>query len=286
MKRPHLSSSIRLAQAIACIAITLGSTCAHAEDENECAARARQIVEHAYPTAQSTDENTLLINGDTISLPTSKYLYEPHVMVCKQWPADPTKLLVAVPLMRDSEPGGSDNTGDLDILVLENDTLHVLQRFRAKNLMSDDAIGIINVSFDTARYRLAPGKTAFGVRIKSEGASRVNPYTDSTLRLYLIEKDQLKPILDSIVVAQSGGEWDGRCVGEFHDTKRILSIAPDMHHGLASITVKETSQSSVNQAMPGDECKESVLRTNTSKVTLSFDGNSYPIPSKLRQFQN
>ena len=286
MKRALLSTSIHLTSVIACIAIMLGSTYAHAEEENECGARARQIVEHAYPTAQSADENTLLFIGDSISLPNSKYLYEPHVMVCKQWPADSTKLLVAVPLMRDSEPGGYDNTGDLDILVLENDTLRVLQRYRAKGLMSDDAIGITDIRFDTARYHLAPGKTAFGVRIHYRGASRVNPYYASTLRLYLLEKDQLKPVLDNIVVDQGGGEWDGRCAGEFHSTKRILSIAPDMHHGLALITVKETSESSVSKAMPDDKCLESELHTNTRKTTLTYDGNVYRVPKRMKWFED
>ena len=284
MKTSHLSGLIRLARIIAIVAIIFGSSYVHAEEENECGTRARQIAEQAYPAAQLTDENTLHINGDTTWLPTSKY-DEYLVMVCKQWPADPTKLLVAVPLMRDIDPGSDENTGDLEILVLENDTLRVLQRLRTKNLMSDDAISITRVHFDTARYHLTPGKTAFGVRIDTKGASSVNPYNASTLRLYVIEKEKLIPILDNIVVSQSNGEWDGRCEGEFRDITRVLLMTPYTRHDWAAITVKETTTSYTTDVTPDGNCEDSKPKISTSKTTLMRNGDEYLVPSRMREFQ-
>jgi len=283
VKTPRVASPKRLAHIIAFIAIAAGSSYAHAKDENECGTRAQQIIQQAYPQAQTTHENTFLVDGATTMLPTSKYLYDnPQAMVCKQWPSDPGKLLVAVPLIRKSDPDGYFHEGDLDILVLDNNTLRVLQRLRAKNLMSDDAISITNVQFDTARYHLAPGKTAFGVRIDTKGASSVNPYDASTLRLYAIEKEKLIPILDNIVVSQSNGEWNGRCEGEFRDITRVLSMTPDTRHDWAAITVKETTTSYTTDVTPDGSCEESKSKKGTSKTTLTRNGDMYPVPPQMK----
>jgi len=283
VKTSRVSGTIHLARIIAFIVLTAGGSYAHAQEENECGTRAQQIVAQVYPEARTVTEDTLLINGATISLPTSKSLFgSPHTMVCKQWPADPSKLLVAVPLIREGDSVVY-NTGDLDILVLDNDTLRVLQRLHEKDLMSDDNISITRVSFDTARYRLAPDKTAFGVRIDSRSSSRVDPYYGSTLRLYLPERDQLKPVLDNIVVEENSREWDGMCAGESHKTKRTLLITPDIHHDLASITVKEATESSITQEMPDNRCKESDFHKTTRKTTLIYKGDMYSVPSRMKQ---
>ena len=284
MKTPSLAIPRCLAAIIALIAITAGSSYAYAADENECGTRAQQIIQQAYPQAQATHENTFRVNGATIMLPTSQYLFDnPQAIVCKRWPTDPSKLLVAVPLIRDSDPEGYYHEGDLDILVLDNNTLRVLHRLHTKNLMSDDAISITNVHFDTARYHLAPGKTAFGVRIETKGSSSVNPYYDSTLRLYVIENDKLIPILDNIVVSKSNGEWNGNCEGEFHETTRVLAMTPDKHHDWAGITVKETSISYTTDVMPDGRCEKSELKKSTGKIMLTRNGNKYIVPKQMMQ---
>ncbi|ANL38090.1 hypothetical protein [Rhizobium phaseoli] len=100
----------------------------------------------------------------------------------------------------------------------------------------------------TARYQLAPKRTAFGLRVSQEGSSRANPFGETTLWLFAIEGDGLKPIRDDVVVRESHGEWDTVCAGEFSETTRTLSMVPSAKDTVADIIVTETTTTSVNRS--------------------------------------
>lgn len=271
------------------MASILTVTCACADEENECGSRARQIIQQAYPEAQEQQNGQFLLEEAVIVLPTSQpHDNDPHVVVCRTWPAHPEKLLVAVPIMRQSATRGYDNEGDLEILVLDNDSLEVTRRRRIVDLMSDDAIRITKVAFDTARYRVAPEQTAFGLRISTEGASRVNPYSDTTLRLFLVDRDRLRLILDNLIVEKSGGEWDGVCRGHFSRLQRTLSMGSSTNHGVADIVVMENSRSDASTVAPDGECRyadlDSDANGDTRTLSLRYGGDGYEVPPELKRF--
>ncbi|WP_210299568.1 MULTISPECIES: hypothetical protein [Rhizobium] len=249
--------------------------------QNECAGRTADIIRRAYPSATNADDGTLLFEGATLTLAKGDGVDgDPHAVICRVWPAQPQLTLIAVPLM--TEQSDSENEGDIELLVVDSTNLQVRQRLRLDGLMSDDAFRVRSVAFDTARYQLAPKRTAFGLRVSRDGSSRANPFGETTLWLFSIEGDRLKPVLDNIVVGESQGEWDTVCAGEFSETTRTLSMVPSAKDTIADIVVTEKTRTSVNTVGTDNGCK-SEDETTTRKYRLRYDGSGYGVPKDLKR---
>ncbi|WP_245424994.1 hypothetical protein [Rhizobium sp. M10] len=249
--------------------------------QDECAGRAADIIRRAYPSATNADDRTLLFEGATITLPKGDSVDgDPHAVICRVWPAQPQLTLIAVPLM--TEQSDSENEGDIELLVVDSANLQVRQRLRLDGLMSDDAFRVRSVAFDTARYQLAPKRTAFGLRVSLDGSSRANPFGETTLWLFAIEGDGLKPVLDNIVVGESHGEWDTVCAGEFSETTRTLSMVPSAKATVADIVVTEKTTTSVNRVGTDNNCN-SEDKTTIDKRRLRYDGSAYGVPKDLKR---
>ncbi|RFB83308.1 hypothetical protein B5K08_29460 [Rhizobium leguminosarum bv. trifolii] len=263
------------------VLIGLGGPAALA-GQNECAGRAADIIRRAYPSATDADDGTLLFEGATITLPKDDNVDgDPHAVICRVWPAQPQLMLIAVPLM--IEQSDSENEGDIELLVVDSTNLQI-KRLRLDGLMSDDAVRVRSVAFDTARYRFAPGRTAFGLRVSLEGSSRANPFGETTLWLFSIEGDGLKPVLDNIVVGESHGEWDTVCAGEFSETTRTLSMVPSAKAAVADIVVTEKTTTSVNTVGTDNSCN-SEDKTTIDKHRLQYDGSGYGVPKDLKRVE-
>ena len=279
----HLKTRWTYKLLLGATALLLGAA-SQAATENECGPNAERIVQSAYPQAHKADDGRYRLDHSIINLPNGTSLSgEPQAMVCRVWPAHPEKMLVAVPLMNEVNRDGYSNNGDLELLVLERDSLKVQQRLRLPRLMDDDAIRIEGIRFDTARYRLSTQDTAFGLNIYTEGDSRANPYEDTTLRLYHIEGEHLAPVLDNVVVAEQSGEWDTTCEGYFNKTKRTIAMATTRHHGLADMLVTETRQHSVSKG-DSQNCQTQDEPARIRKFTLTYDGSTYNVPQALQRF--
>ncbi|RFB88565.1 hypothetical protein B5K11_24065 [Rhizobium leguminosarum bv. trifolii] len=251
--------------------------------QNECGGRAAEIIRRAYPSATDADDGTLLFEGATVTLPKDDNAdSDPHAVICRVWPVQPQLTLVAVPLM--TEQSDSENEGDIELLVADSTNLKIKQRLRLDGLMSDDAVRVRSVAFDTARYQLAPGRTAFGLRVSLEGSSRANPFGETTLWLFSIESDALKPVLDNIVVGESHGEWDTACAGEFSETTRTLSMVASAKSAVADIVVTEKTTTSVNTVGTDNDCN-SEDKTTAAKHQLRYDGSGYSVPKDLKRIE-
>lgn len=247
--------------------------------ENGCGPDAASIVQTAYPDGARISDATFSVDGGTITLPADSVIdYASDKMVCRIWPANPHYRLVAVPLIY--ERTGDATEGDLDLFVLDTKTHAVRARIRLADMMSDDAVRIYRVAFDTAFYRLAPGRVAFGLRIVEEGSSRVNPFLLTTLWLFDMEGEDLDAILENVIVDQRGGEWDGNCEGEFYATTRTLAMAPQAHNGVADIIVSTRAETTIAQDRNG-RCTDTVTDTSESADRLIFDGKQYTVPEAM-----
>ena len=71
-----------------------------------------------------------------------------------------------MPLIDSAQSIDGQHIGDVELLVVDRKSLQVRQRLLQPGLMDDDAIAIRGIEFDTGRYGLAPGVTAFGLRIE------------------------------------------------------------------------------------------------------------------------
>ncbi|TCV65898.1 MULTISPECIES: hypothetical protein [Neorhizobium] len=249
--------------------------------EDGCGTDAATIIAQAYPTAKKTSETEFAIDGATILLPDAEEVFdERHTIVCRVWPSYPERLLVAVPLI--TEESELLTVGDLELLVLDASSLKVQQRLRLKERIIDDAIRTKAITFDTARYQLAPGQIAFGVRLAKEGSSRVNPFEEVSLSLYVIDGGQLKPVLDGIAVTSNGGEWDGNCAGTFDRTTRTLAMGKTGRSGYADIVVTEKASSSTTAVGGKGECGERSHKTNATSRRVVYDGKRYSVPEAMK----
>lgn len=203
--------------------------------------------------------------------------------VCKVWPANEALTIAALPLPQKSS---NDDTGtdDLEVLVADTASGTVIAHQFQKSAISYDAIRLESIALDTARYQLAPGNRAFGVRLSYEGSSRVSPYEATALSLYTIEGQRLRAVLDNLTVSQSSGDWDGNCAGTFNDTTRTLDIGAPGKEGFATLKIAEKSVDRVNKPA-GSDCAENQKPPKRANITLEYHNGKYGVPNGM-QYSN
>jgi hypothetical protein len=276
MLRPYslLTGALTLAALLACGAAQAAS--------GPCP-EAAGIVRAVYNNTDKPDAQgrIRLAEGHAIVTLSDADIGAPFAVACKAWPADPDVLLVAVPLMQDTPDPENGHVGDLDVLVLDKQTLQVRQRRRLVGLMSDDAVRIAGLAFDTARYDVAADRRAFGIRIEREGASRANPFDETSLRLFTVHENELRLVLDGMIVNHSSGVWDTTCAGEFSESAVSLAMGNAQRRGYRDLIATE-SHSTSRAAVQQGGCVEKTVKQGKTRHTLSFDGKRYRIPKALR----
>lgn len=244
-------------------------------DTTDCGDAAEAILQNAYPNAQRKGHQFILDARVTLDLE----LVGAHPgMVCKIWPAHDDLLLVAIPLIDHTKSNDDENTGDLDVLVVDRKSLQVRQRLLQPGLMTDDAMAIHEVDFDTGPYRLTPDVTAFGISIHIRNNSGPNPSGETTFRLYAISGGELRLVFDGIDTASNGGEWDTRCAGEFESSKSTLAMNKTIRHGYHGITVTERNDSDKPFVNKHGDCKSRPGKRVIHTYRLTYDGARYQLP--------
>ncbi|KQY11196.1 hypothetical protein ASD31_17525 [Rhizobium sp. Root482] len=246
--------------------------------DSECSARGADIVRQAYPEAEQVSEREFKVGGQTITL-TKDPDDNPHQLICKTWPARPEFTLVAVPLMTSQTADG--NEGDIELLVVDSDSLKLKHRLRLPDLLTDDAVFVSGVAFDTAYYRISESEIAFGVRIERRGSSRPNPFGETTLWLFTIDNKELRPVLDNIVVAAHQGEWDTNCAGEFQTIERRLAMGRPQPNRYSDILVSERKIKTISTLGQDGECVDDKDAITTSR-RLRFEGGAYQVPENIK----
>jgi hypothetical protein len=244
----------------------------------DCSAQLAAVVAQTYPDAEKVSDLEFSSKDRKLFLP--GYESERYAAVCRIWPADPNRLLVAVPLIVDE--AASVVAGDIDILVVDSSTLQVKQRLLLENAIEDDAFKIRSIGIDTARYTLTPTMRAFGVRVEKVGSSSVNPFSETSLSLYAIDAYALRQVLAGIVVEKEQGEFDGNCVGTSKTTTRTLAMDDKRIKGFATIRVTEATLSSTYAADDTANCREQTKKLPSRTLGLIFDGNRYAVPDEFR----
>ena len=206
---------------------------------------------------------------------------------CKPWLAFPGRSIVVLPMPRpSSEPGVT--AYDLEVLVIqrpdngntERDT--ILSRVFEPAALTEDAITIQDIRIDTARYLLAPGVRAFGVRVRYRGSSRANPFATETMQLYAAQGATLRRVLEEIELDMDRGEWDTSCAGRFEQVRGSVSVAAGVTQSFADLLVQRDHTESRAEMQEGGECAEKALPSRHRNYTLRYDGERYRVPKALR----
>lgn len=201
--------------------------------------------------------------------------------VCKVWPANEALTIAALPLPQ-KDNNDDQGTDDLEVLVADSASGTVIAHQFQKGAISYDAFRFSGLTLDTARYQLTPQNRAFGVRVSHESSSRVNPFSQTALSLYVVDGQSLRTVVDKFVVEDTGGEWDGNCAGTFNNTTRTLDIGPAGKEGYAALKGTEKSSGTVSVVKNGqcaDDVSKSMKRTN---FTLEYRNGKYGLPKGMQ----
>ncbi|KWT98624.1 MULTISPECIES: hypothetical protein [unclassified Variovorax] len=199
--------------------------------------------------------------------------------VCQPWRGFAGRFIVVLPLPRPSTRAGATQF-DLDVLVVQQadngntDRATVVSRLFEPSAMSEDAVRIGQIKVDTARYTLASEARAFGLRIVRQGSSRVNPYSNETLTLYVPRGPRLAKVLDRLEVALERGEWDANCAGNFETVRSSVTIARSASNGYADLLLRQT-RTETRSSGQGDECVTQERPAKFKSQTLRYDGAAY-----------
>lgn len=280
MPRPLscLTGALTLSALLTGVAQAAGGPCPQAAD----------IVRTVYQNHDQPDREgrIRLKQGHAIVTISDADVGAPFAVACKAWPANPDLLLVAVPLMQDTPDPENGHEGNLEVLVLDRQTLQVQQRRTLVDLMSDDAVRIDGLSFDTARYDVAADRRAFGIRIERQGASRANPFDETSLRLFTVEDNELRLVLDGLSVNRSSGQWDTTCAGEFKERAVTLAIGTAQTKGYRDLVATDSHATSRAAVQQDGGCSEKNVNQGKTRHTLRFDGKRYRIPKALRSMDS
>jgi hypothetical protein len=199
-----------------------------------------------------------------------------ELSICKVWPARPHLTLLAVSLVRTEADGYGES--DLEVLVLDNASRAIVARHIEPNLLGWDAIFVDGLEFDTAPYRLREGDLAFGIRVKRRNMSRPNPFYETSLNLYELQAQHLRPVLNELVMDRSGGEWDTRCAGEFSATRGVLVITERLgKQGYHDLLLKQNRVESRMAEVAG-ECETVEESTHRVQFRIEYDEQRYLLP--------
>lgn len=262
-------------------AASLSPAWAAADDCGDAAA----LVQQAYPKARKSADGASFTLEPQISIALTAADGDTPGLVCKMWPAKDGLLLVAVPLIDSAKSSDGEHVGDIELLVVDSKSLQVRQRLLQPGLMNDDAIAIRKVEFDTGRYRLAPDVTAFGLRIEMANHSQPNPFAETDLRLYALDGDALRMVLDGLVVADNGGEGDTNCAGSFHSSQVSLAMSPARHHFYHDIKVVEQADTDNPSPDKNGECQSHPGKSVKRTYRLRYDGSRYQAPAALKALE-
>lgn len=208
---------------------------------------------------------------------------DPSRWDCKTWPGDPRKTIVAIARYKPGSWFGSpaafgEGLYDLDVVIVDTETGSVFHRLVEKDTLTSDAESLDGISVDTARYVLAPGLRAFGV--KANNYHRGGTSSERiTLRLYAVTKGTLKqvmaPLLTRFAVSNAGGfDCDYYRVKE-----RTISVGKKSSYGYADLLVNERREES-EVTYSGESCT-AVMQKTKRRYVIRFDGSQYRLTGEL-----
>lgn len=189
---------------------------------------------------------------------------------CRTWPYRSNLLLAAL-----AYDEGVEYEKKLIVAVIDEKTRRVVSSLRST--IGEDAVtevGEYSLRLDTARYQLADGVRAFGVRFNSSarGASCGEAYWGDELTLYVPEGSNLRPV---VTMNLSQQHWLKGCPAAtssalWEDAALAVGMARASTNGFHDLEVTAKISVSVEGDAAAGELKDRIERH-----TLHYDGKTY-----------
>lgn len=197
--------------------------------------------------------------------------YEPvDAATCRSAPDDPGRTLAAL-----AYPANDEGVKKLVVAVVDGSTTRVVRHYQVD--VTEDAalmVGADSLSLDNARYQLAPGVRAFGLRFKSDahGPSCADGIWRDELTLFVPDGDALRPVLQGLAMSRSWarqgcfGNGGGTLV--YDEATLSIALAPTRTKGYADLEVSARIRRNGEGA------------AKIERVMLHYDGTEYRIGGK------
>ncbi|MFC3650803.1 hypothetical protein ACFONN_04555 [Dyella humi] len=223
------------------------------------------------------DRSTIVAAAKALHFTTQEDFWAGTNSSCRKDPSNTHQAIVALTYRAGEETTGkaqndTDGVYDLDVVSIDLATNAVLAHTHQPQAISSDGVVFDSLTIDTARYILAPGQRAFGIRIDHSAQCYQCAYSFTELTLYLADGHQLKEIL-SINADVTRSTPTDACPNAVSNSKTNVSIGKGTSHGPADIVLSTTTSTDANSedGQP-KECSSTSSNTNT----IHFDGVRYP----------
>lgn len=208
---------------------------------------------------------------------------------CKSWSAYTGRSIVVLPFLADGSGPAGRRTLDLAVVLIQRPDNGNTERDAVIALsyqpgaLRERGAALQELRIDTARYLMAPGQRAFGLRARYRGDELATPYAAETLRLYLPQGRQLQELLAETEIERDSGRWDLQCAGQFERLRTQISVDPVAGQRWADLRLARTTV--VTRAISTQAqgaCVEQHSPARYAPLRLRHDGVQYARPAALR----
>jgi hypothetical protein len=210
-------------------------------------------------------------------------LKAPENAVSLPWPGVADRTLVAWTTWRADEnttaDAPEDGAIDLDLAIVQSSTGAVLQHTHQSNAWTSDADHFDGFSIDTANYAIAPGRRAFGIRVRSHHQGCAGSQGEA-LRLFEARGAGLAPLTRDDIVMKESVTWCD--CSESREVTRTLAVAPTTTRGHADLVLRERRvEGTGKETQDRGRCEMHETRTS-ARALLRFDGDHYTGSEAMR----
>jgi len=181
--------------------------------------------------------------------------------------------IVVIPKMADS----SQEYFALDsyILLVDSNGEIVSQYFEdhTTNGWESDAVRLEHIEIGTTLYPVKKGVDAFAITVNYTGSSQANPYSSTTLSLFMQDKKELTCILKQYEISGYSGEWDTRCAGTSKQEVKTIEIAASATNGYHDLKIANKITNTIT-TLVGEDCKEH-NKHSIRRTVLKFNNERY-----------
>lgn len=214
------------------------------------------------------EEGSELLDKVLANLQIDKEMVETYLCAEKVLPYDTDFSVMAIPVI----PKDDEYSYDGYVLVVENETGTIRNKYYQPNLWTNDAFRLDNITIDTAPYRLNSDVRAFGLRLSRQNNSRISPASVQDITLYIPKGDTLVDVLNNFTISQYNGSWDGNCEGSFTDTEGIILLDKETTNGFCNLRIKFTDLITTNYVDESGECDYTEKTEYRTQVLQFIDG--------------
>lgn len=158
----------------------------------------------------------------------------------------------------------------LAIMLVDDATGEEVSEFDDFPISTVDAISPRTVDIDTAAFKVTNEDLAFGLRIKQQNSSSVNPFSEEMLNLYLSNGTVIRNILAGLVTSGFSNEGGEQCTFERDNNTAVISILKTESNKFHDLKVRQEITSRVSRISRGS-CVEIVNKKTIRSYTLNFN---------------